>query len=277
MSRFTCTGKGGVSRRRILQIGAAVATGLLTAVSLRAGNTFFNKTSGVWNNSANWDTGLLPTANDSAYVGYTSKTNPATVFLHAGDSCVASNLYLGQNGAAASGILVMDGGTLTLTKMTVSDNSGTGVVMQTGGVIVEDSFAAGSNTRGFPSWIITGAGTVVSNLSTNAASYFPYRGSGSGAQLVISNNATMIGGAISLAQQSGGTCTMTIASGGLLKGLTGDLVVGNGGVDLGRFDVERDVPGPGRDLHRCGVHLCGNQGDPACGGEGIDVHHPVIP
>ena len=96
--------------------------------------------------------------------------------------------------------------------MTVSDNSGTGVVMQTGGVIVEDSFAAGSNTRGFPSWIITGAGTVVSNLSTNAASYFPYRGSGSGAQLVISNNATMIGGAISLAQQSGGTCTMTIAA-----------------------------------------------------------------
>ena len=212
-----------------LRIGfILLALVVATASGAMAQTTYFVPSDDVWNNAANWDNNL-PVAGGTAYVGSKSsgKTSPATARIHAGDALAAAIVYLGAGGTAPCGTLIMDGGTLTMTGAFYPgyDSTGTGIVVQTGGVISNLYFRLGYNGQG--TWTLAG-GVVSNNPSSSYYSYLGENGTGRG-DLTISNGARMVGGRINLARYAGARGTLKILSGGTLSGIE-ELVVGLAGV-----------------------------------------------
>ena len=150
--------------RRFVLLQVAIAFGALT---LRAETAYFARTNGNWDVAANWSTLQIPTPTGVVYIGSSAsgKTNLAVASIIAGDNLSCTNLVLGHNSAAGCGTLNMSGGFLAVSNGGIScGDSGTGIVMQTGGTVINaGALSIGKSSGSTGSWTVAG-GTV-----TNAA------------------------------------------------------------------------------------------------------------
>jgi len=206
-------------------VAALAGLELLGGMAHAQGDTYFRSANDVWANAANWDNGL-PTAGNVAHVGYQpGKTNPATVWLHAGDAGVCSNLDLGR-GTNANGTLAMDGGFLQVAQRMTIGSNGVGAVIQTGGAISNTAFTLGYLGGVTCRWTMAG-GAVTNNGASTDYCYIGY-GNGGVGDLVISNTGVMVGGQFRVAFTAGSTGSVRVLSGGTFQPLN-NVVLSNDG------------------------------------------------
>jgi autotransporter-associated beta strand protein len=199
------------NRRIKIHTLAAIALLLIYPTLTKAANNYWNVTSGNWSDTypSPWSLGIEPTTSDNAYIQNGGTAN----ISQTGEQC--SSLYLG---AANTGTVDMDGGSLSVGYGEYVGYSGTGTFTQTGGInaipltYFEYGLWLGYNTGSSGTYKLSDAGQL-------SASYelIGYSGSGTFTQTGGINSITnylYLG--YNYINNSGSSCTYNLSSTGQL-------------------------------------------------------------
>ncbi len=178
------------SKWTIAMVAAAVA-GVCGIYPAAGAIDTFTTTSGNWDTATNWSLGAVPTASDTADVGFISgKVSTATI-IHT-DSLAASNVVLGDGNNSDRGQVFFDGGTLTVGSGTGSITTGSGTA--DGWIIFQNDY---NNTpSGYEA-------TTINAATVNVDSVFVGQGPGGGEYIIPVGQSWSGGGSLVLGNANG--------------------------------------------------------------------------
>ncbi|HPD16205.1 MAG TPA: PEP-CTERM sorting domain-containing protein [Planctomycetota bacterium] len=224
-----------------------------------------------WFTAANWDTGVLPTDSDDAFIGDTGYLTPAIVDIAAGGA-VADNLTLGNDATSSGTLNLLPGGSLSVTHNVVVGSDGTGALVQTGGwlqalyVVVQDTASqtggtteafglAVTNGRGGEAQMTLGPGTLTTAITWVGVADLLGTGPGSGrfdqtggTHAVLASLSEGQGGFLGVGLQTGGTGAYSLSG--------ADALLQTPSTALGL------VGGDGTFSHTAGTHLITSDSSP---------------
>ncbi len=178
------------SKWSITMVAAAVA-GLCGIYPAAGAIDTFTNTNSNWDTATNWSLGAVPTATDTAEVGFISGS-ASTATIKSGDNLAAGSVVLGDGNNSDRGQIFFDGGTLTVGGGTGSITTGSGTA--DGWIIFQNDY---NNT---PSGY---AATTINATTVNVDSVFIGQGTGGGEYIIPVGQSWSGGGSLVLGNANG--------------------------------------------------------------------------
>ncbi|MES2389336.1 MAG: fibronectin type III domain-containing protein [Bacteroidota bacterium] len=201
-----------------VKIGTSNTGSLANAVSNSfnalnfTGKLWVGPNGGSWNTAANWSPSGIPTNSDPVLLDNSYVSGSYTINMAYSATCSVKTLQVGYSGSLNTIKLKITGGSDGNTNLFVNGSSGTGLVIEDGGVVIDSSTAGTSTGWGIKfvssatTWLVNGTGKF---KFAHTAGNWPSPASGTVIP-VFSNTSTMeIFGTASSAMNSTGLGAIT--------------------------------------------------------------------